>query len=79
LYYEKLLAQNTVHLLESGHHIPSVDRFIMNSEHLFDSSPQSRQWAEHADQELAMIQNIKVDISGDISFLLLTMDHPTFS
>jgi hypothetical protein len=71
LYYEKLLAQNTVQILESGHHIPSVDRFLMDSEYLFDSSPQSKQWAEHADQELATIENIKLDISGKFAFTLL--------
>lgn len=62
LYYEKVLAQNTVHLLESGHNIPSVDRFI--SEENSSESALSGQWAEHADQELAHIENIKLEISG---------------
>jgi hypothetical protein len=43
----------------------------MDSEYLFASSPQSKQWAEHADQELATIENIKLDISGKFAFTLL--------
>jgi hypothetical protein len=88
LYYEKLIAQNTVHLLESGHHIPStVDhRFISShgqshhhssvtlvsppppSHQQYDSS---MQWAEHADQELETIENIKLDISGRVPCVVL--------
>lgn len=80
LYYEKLIAQNTVHLLESGHHIPStVERIISphgqlhhrhHSPFALPPNSDSMQWAEHADQELETIENIKLDISGKLPWSL---------